>query len=68
MTEWNNTPEGRRFYLETLLRQRSAWGGSLAHGADPAQLERRMRKIDELKGELNVTDEAAFLSLQEQAR
>lgn len=67
MEEFNDTPAGRRFYLETLLRQRKHWNPS-RHGADVDLIARRFAKIDELKIELGVTDEAAFLREQEVAR
>lgn len=70
MTEFNTTPEGRAFYLETLIRQQRHWViESDANGnSNAAIVEHRRRRLAELKVELGVTDEAQFLREQEAKR
>lgn len=67
MEEFNDTPAGRRFYLETLIRQQDKWvieGG----GINAELINRRRGKLGTLKAELGVTDEQTFLREQAASR
>jgi len=67
MEDWNDTIEGRRFYLETLIRQQH-WLVVETHPDSTALVAKRRAKLAELKKEFGVIDYQAFLSEQAQGR
>jgi hypothetical protein len=67
MEEWNDTIEGRRFYLETLIRQQHLLVIE-SHPDSAPLVAKRRAKLSELKAEFGVTDEPAFLAEQARSR
>jgi hypothetical protein len=67
MEEWNDTIEGQRFYLETMIRQQN-WLVVESHPDSAALVAKRRAKLSELKAKFGVTDEQAFLAEQARSR
>jgi hypothetical protein len=65
--EWNDTIDGRRFYLETLIRQQH-WLVVESHHDSAALVAKRRAKLSELKAKFGVTDEQEFLNEQARGR
>lgn len=57
----------KAFHLETLIRQQRWWVVELG-GDNAAIVDHRRTRLAELKAELGVTDEQAFIMAQARAR